>query len=69
MVSDTGGIDDRSFNENAWKGLQDAQAALGIEVKFLESRESADFEKNINQFISEGCEMIVTVGFLLGDAT
>lgn len=69
MVSDTGGIDDHSFNENAWKGMQDAQASLGVEVKFLESREAADYEKNINQFVSEGCEMIVTVGFLLGDAT
>ena len=69
MVSDTGGIDDHAFNENAWKGLQDAQAKLGIEIKFLESRDESDFEKNINQFLSEGCEMIVTVGFLLGDAT
>lgn len=69
MVSDTGGIDDNSFNENAWKGMTDAQAALGIEVKFLESGSDADYAKNINQFISEGCDMIVTVGFLLGDAT
>ena len=45
------------------------QAKLGIEVKFLESRAATDYEKNINQFVSEGCDMIVTVGFLLGDAT
>jgi basic membrane protein A len=69
MVSDTGGIDDNSFNENAWKGMTDAQAKLGVEVKFLESTSDADYAKNINQFISEGCDMIVTVGFLLGDAT
>jgi basic membrane protein A len=69
MVSDVGGIDDNSFNENAWKGMTDAQAKLGIEVKFLESSATPDYEKNINQFISEGCDMIVTVGFLLGDAT
>lgn len=69
QVSDTGGIDDKSFNQNAWKGMQDAQAKLGIEVKFLESRTAADYEKNINQFLSEKCDMIVTVGFLLGDAT
>jgi len=69
MVSDVGGIDDNSFNENAWKGMTDAQAKLGIEVKFLESGATPDYEKNINQFISEGCNMIVTVGFLLGDAT
>ncbi len=69
MVSDVGGIDDNSFNENAWKGMTDAQAKLGIEVKFLESSATPDYEKNINQFISEKCDMIVTVGFLLGDAT
>jgi basic membrane protein A len=69
MVSYVGGIDDNSFNENAWKGMTDAQAKLGIEVKFLESSATPDYEKNINQFISEGCDMIVTVGFLLGDAT
>jgi basic membrane protein A len=69
MVSDTGGIDDNSFNENAWKGMEDAAAKLGVEVKFLESRAATDYEKNLNQFVSEGCNMIVTVGFLLGDAT
>jgi basic membrane protein A len=69
MVSDVGGIDDNSFNENAWKGMQDVSAATGVEVKFLESRAATDYEKNINQFITEGCDMIVTVGFLLGDAT
>jgi basic membrane protein A len=69
MVSDTGGIDDNSFNENAWKGMEDAKAKLGIEIKFLESRAATDYVKNINQFISEKCDMIVTVGFLLGDAT
>jgi basic membrane protein A len=69
MVSDTGGIDDHAFNENAWKGMLDAEAKLGVQVKFLESKSDADYEKNINQFLSEGCKIIVTVGFLLGDAT
>ncbi len=69
MVSDVGGIDDNSFNENAWKGMEDAKTQLGIEVKFLESRAATDYEKNLIQFVSEGCDMIVTVGFLLGDAT
>ena len=69
MISDTGGIDDHAFNENAWKGVTDAEATLGVQGKFLESTTEADYEKNINQFISEDCDMIVTVGFLLGDAT
>jgi basic membrane protein A and related proteins len=69
QVSDTGGTDDHAFNENAWKGMTDAHDQLGVEVKFLESTTEADYAKNINQFISEGCDMILTVGFLLGDAT
>ena len=69
MVTDTAGINDKSFNANSWKGLQDAQAKLGVQIKYLESRSDADYAKNINQFLSEGCNMIVSTGFLLGDAT
>ena len=68
-VTDTGGIDDKSFNATAWKGVTDAQTQLGIEGKYLESKEVADFEKNLNAFIEEKCDLIITVGFLLGDAT
>ncbi|MGH2445365.1 MAG: BMP family lipoprotein [Candidatus Limnocylindria bacterium] len=69
MVSDVGGIDDNSFNENAWAGMEQAEAELGVEVSFLESRSAEDYARNIDQHVSDGCEMIVTVGFLLGDAT
>lgn len=69
QVTDTGGVDDKSFNATAWKGVTDAKAQLGIEGKYLESKEIADFEKNINAFITEKCDIIITVGFLLGDAT
>jgi glucose/mannose transport system substrate-binding protein len=68
-VTDAGGIDDKSFNATAWKGIQDAMAQLGIEGKYLESQQQTDYEKNVNAFIEEGCDIIVTVGFLLGDAT
>ena len=71
QVSDTGGIDDKSFNETAWEGMKRAQAELeGVtEVKFLESQSTADFRPNIDSFITEGCDVIVTVGFLLSDDT
>ena len=69
MVSDVGGIDDNSFNENAWAGMQQAEDELGAEVSFLESRSAEDYARNIDQHIADGCDMIVTVGFLLGDAT
>ena len=69
QITDTGGIDDKSFNQTAWKGIEDAEAELGIEGKYLESQEVADYEKNINAFLEEGCDLIITVGFLIGDAT
>jgi basic membrane protein A len=69
QVTDVGGIDDKSFNATAWKGFTDAEAEMGVEVKYLESQQQTDYEKNINAFIGEGCDLIVTVGFLLGDAT
>ena len=69
QVTDTGGIDDKSFNATAWKGIEDSIAQLGVEGKYLESQQQTDYEKNINAFIEEGCDIIVTVGFLLGDAT
>src|SRR5439155_17366101 len=69
QVSDTGGIDDRSFNATAWKGMQDAQKDLGVQAKFLESSTANDYAPNINAFIQQKCNLIVTVGFLLGDAT
>jgi basic membrane protein A len=69
QVTDTGGIDDKSFNATAWKGVTDAIDAFGIEGKFLESQNQTDYETNINAFLEEDCDLIVTVGFLLGDAT
>jgi phosphate/phosphite/phosphonate ABC transporter binding protein len=67
-VTDVGGIDDKSFNATAWKGVQDAVAALGIEGKYLESQQQTDYEPNINAFIEEGCDLIIPVGFLLAEA-
>jgi basic membrane protein A and related proteins len=68
-VSDTGGIDDRGFNQNAFEGLEMAEAELGVGISFLESQAATDYERNIDAFIEEGCDLIITVGFLLGDAT
>jgi basic membrane protein A len=67
-VTDTGGIDDNSFNQTAWKGVEDAQAKLGIKGRFLESQAETDYTANINSLLGQ-CDLIITVGFLLGDAT
>jgi len=70
MVTDTGGIDDRSFNASSWSGMQSAaQANPNISVKYLQSTTQADYVPNINTFISQKCNIIVTVGFLMGDDT
>jgi basic membrane protein A len=70
MVTDTGGIDDRSFNSSSWQGMQQAaQANPNITVKYLQSQSSSDYTPNINAFIAQKCGIIVTVGFLMGDNT
>ncbi|MDH5605311.1 MAG: BMP family ABC transporter substrate-binding protein [Anaerolineae bacterium] len=66
QVTDVGGIDDKTFNATAWKGAENAAAELGVEVKYLESQQQTDYQPNINAFIDEGCDLIITVGFLLG---
>jgi basic membrane protein A and related proteins len=69
QVTDTGGVDDRSFNQTAYAGLQDAADELGFEASVLESQAESDYAPNIQSFIDQGCDLIVTVGFLLGGAT
>lgn len=69
QITDTGGIDDNSFNQTAWRGVQNAEAALGVTGRFLESQAETDYEANINSLIDGDCDVIITVGFLLGDAT
>ena len=69
MVSDSGGFDDKSFNQTSYKGLIDAKTELGIETAEVESTTTADFAKNIQSMVDADCNAIVTVGFLLSDAT
>ncbi len=68
-VTDVGGIDDKSFNATAWKGVEDAVAAFGIEGIYLESQQQTDYEANLKAFIDEECDVIIPVGFLLAEAT
>jgi basic membrane protein A and related proteins len=71
MVTDTGGIDDKSFNQSSWEGMQAAAATdpSKIQVTYLPSTTSADYAPNISTFIGKHCGIIVTVGFLMADAT
>jgi basic membrane protein A len=69
QVTDTGGIDDKSFNQISHDGLARAVTELGVEESVLESQGDTDYAPNIQAFIDQGCDIIITVGFLLGDAT
>ena len=69
QVTDTGGVDDKGFNTAAWEGMQQAEAELGVAVEYLESQSDADYAPNLQSFVDKGCDVIVTVGFLLADAT
>lgn len=66
QVTDLGGIDDKSFNATAYKGVEQAVSELGIEGKYLESQQQSDYAKNIQQLLDEDTNLIITVGFLLG---
>lgn len=69
LVTDTGGVNDKSFNQSAWAGVQKGASEFGYDAKFIESKQPTDYEKNIDQFATENYDVIVTVGFLMGDAT
>ena len=72
LVTDVGRINDRSFNQSAWEGVLMAQADLGLtddDVKYIETQDTKDYADNMAQFIDAGYNVIVTVGFALGDAT
>ena len=67
MVTDTGGINDQSFNALAWAGLQRAEAELGIEVKYFESKTEADYSPNMETAVDEGYDLVLCVGFMMAD--
>jgi len=69
QVTDVGGVDDKGFNQTAFKGVTDAAAEFGMEAVVLESQAETDYTPNIQSLIDQDCTIIVTVGFLLGDAT
>ena len=72
LVTDVGRVNDRSFNQSAWEGAVEAAAVLGVsedDTKFIETQDAKDYADNIQQFIDDDYNVIITVGFALGDAT
>ena len=68
MVTDVGGVNDKSFNQTSWEGLQALDPEV-FEVNYLESKTDADYQTNIQTFIDEEYDLIICVGFMLADAT
>ncbi len=69
LVTDVGKIDDKSFNQSTWEGVKQAESDLGAVVQYIETTDSKDYAKNISTFADEKYDVIVTVGFALGEAT
>ena len=69
LVTDVGKINDKSFNQSAWEGVQRAEKELGAKVQYIETSDAKDYAKNIATFGDEKYDVIVTVGFNLGEAT
>ena len=69
LVTDVGKVDDKSFNQSAWEGVQQSQKELGAQVKFLETADAKDYGRNIELFAEDKYDVVVTVGFALGQAT
>lgn len=68
LVTDVGKVNDGTFNQFAYEGLKRAESELGVQTAFIETQAQTDYEKNMEQFASQGYDMIIGVGFLMGDA-
>ena len=68
LVLSVGGVNDQSFNQGAWEGAKEAAEELGVEVSYLESNSDADYMQNIETAVDEDADLVVGVGFQLGDA-
>lgn len=69
LVTDVGEVDDKSFNQSAWEGAQRAADELGAHVEYIETQDAKDYANNIALFADNGYDVIVTVGFAMGEAT
>ncbi len=70
LVTDVGEVDDKSFNQSAWEGAQAAGENLGaVKVEYIETKDAKDYGPNLQLFLDQGYDVIVTVGFAMGEAT
>lgn len=69
LVTDVGGVNDGSFNQTAWEGMERAGKDFGVTVNYLESSMDADYAPNLETFADEEYDMIISIGYMLADAT
>src|SRR5918992_1867019 len=69
MVTDIGGLDDRSFNQSAYEGLKRAESELGAEIRAITSESNADYVPNLTTLARQQFDLVIAVGFLMGEAT
>ena len=69
LITDVGGVNDGSFNQSSWEGLERAGEELGVTVNYLESATDADYAPNLETFVDEDYDLIISVGYMLADAT
>ena len=69
LVTDVGEIDDKSFNQSAYEGVKQAEAELGAQIDYIETGDAKDYASNIGLFAENGYDVIITVGFAMGEAT
>jgi basic membrane protein A and related proteins len=68
LVTDIGGLDDRSFNQLANEGLERAKSELGVEGRVLTSDQNSDYVPNLSSLAQQQYDLVIAVGFLMGDA-
>ena len=68
MITDIGGIDDKSFNQNAWDGMKKAKKDLDVEVNYIETKNESDYSSNIRKAIDDGSDLIIGTGYKIEKA-
>jgi basic membrane lipoprotein Med (substrate-binding protein (PBP1-ABC) superfamily) len=68
MVTDEGGVNDQSFNQSAWEGMERAEEELGVGVSYVESHNESDYAPNFDTSLEQGNQLIWGIGFMLTDA-
>ncbi|MDY2788248.1 MAG: BMP family ABC transporter substrate-binding protein [Atopobium sp.] len=68
MITDTGGVNDQSFNQGSWEGLKQLEKDKGWKVNYLESKQESDYASNLDKAVDDEANLIWGIGFAMADA-